>query len=201
MAAEARPSSPIDTDDLDSLPSSDASSTSIDSVDHDRLAAEAEEEWKESLQQLELLLTMVIVPYAGKYFGRDRVLTPIRMGQVHGMEVSSGSCLHQFKDAQGHRRDRSCCCLVNASQRSLHSTTTHHHGHDAANRTSTNPRVWANDFHPTELYNSPPLLNSHSNCGLPALQLQGLAPSPLPKKDLWTCRCHLLKLLAAYSEL
>lgn len=32
--------------------------------------AQADREWKESLQQMELLLSMVIVPYLGKYFGR-----------------------------------------------------------------------------------------------------------------------------------
>ncbi|KAJ9619822.1 hypothetical protein H2203_008093 [Taxawa tesnikishii (nom. ined.)] len=32
--------------------------------------SDAEREWRESLQQLELLLTMVLVPYLGKYFGR-----------------------------------------------------------------------------------------------------------------------------------
>lgn len=32
--------------------------------------SDAEREWKESLQQLELLLTMVVVPYVGKYLGR-----------------------------------------------------------------------------------------------------------------------------------
>ena len=32
--------------------------------------SDAEREWRESLQQLELLLTMVIVPVIGKYFGR-----------------------------------------------------------------------------------------------------------------------------------
>ena len=41
----------------------------MDSYD-DRVASDAEAEWKESLQQMELLLTMVIVPYLGKYFGR-----------------------------------------------------------------------------------------------------------------------------------
>lgn len=30
----------------------------------------ADREWRESLEQLELLLSMVIVPYLGKYFGR-----------------------------------------------------------------------------------------------------------------------------------
>jgi hypothetical protein len=32
--------------------------------------SDAEREWRESLQQMELLLTMVMVPYIGKYFGR-----------------------------------------------------------------------------------------------------------------------------------
>jgi hypothetical protein len=32
--------------------------------------SDAEREWHESLQQIELLLTMVLVPYLGKYFGR-----------------------------------------------------------------------------------------------------------------------------------
>ncbi|KAH8599153.1 hypothetical protein B0O99DRAFT_683133 [Bisporella sp. PMI_857] len=52
-------------DDLDSLPSS------IDSSDLDsEESSDAEKEWEASLQQLELVLTMVIIPYAGKYFGR-----------------------------------------------------------------------------------------------------------------------------------
>jgi hypothetical protein len=52
-------------DDLDSLPSSDASDSISETSDSD-----ADREWTESLQQLELLLTMVVVPYIGKYFGR-----------------------------------------------------------------------------------------------------------------------------------
>ncbi|MCJ1307719.1 hypothetical protein MMC25_001367 [Agyrium rufum] len=56
------PSSPVE-----SLPDS-ASSDDIESEDFE--VSNAEKEWKESLQQLELLLTMVLVPYIGKYFGR-----------------------------------------------------------------------------------------------------------------------------------
>ncbi|KAF9690889.1 hypothetical protein EKO04_011117 [Ascochyta lentis] len=52
--------------DIDSLPSSSTSS----SVDEDEYISDAEREWRESLQQMELLLTMVMVPYIGKYFGR-----------------------------------------------------------------------------------------------------------------------------------
>lgn len=64
------PSSPSSSpsEELDSLPDS-APSDSIDSASDD-LESDAEKEWKESLQQLELILTMVLVPYAGKYFGR-----------------------------------------------------------------------------------------------------------------------------------
>jgi hypothetical protein len=52
-------------DEFESLPSSDDSSD-LDSLDE----SDAQKEWEASLQQLELVLTMVIVPYAGKYFGR-----------------------------------------------------------------------------------------------------------------------------------
>ncbi|CBY00652.1 hypothetical protein LEMA_P017820.1 [Plenodomus lingam JN3] len=55
-----------DADEIDSLPSSATSST----VDDEEYISDAEREWRESLQQLELLLTMVVVPYLGKYFGR-----------------------------------------------------------------------------------------------------------------------------------
>lgn len=53
-----------DREDVDSLPSS------LDSSDVGSEESDAEREWNESLQQLELLLTMVVVPYLGKYFGR-----------------------------------------------------------------------------------------------------------------------------------
>ncbi|KAF2875408.1 hypothetical protein BDV95DRAFT_484580 [Massariosphaeria phaeospora] len=56
-----------DADEIDSLPSSPTDS----SVDDDEFISDAEREWRESLQQLELLLTMVMVPYVGKYFGRQ----------------------------------------------------------------------------------------------------------------------------------
>jgi hypothetical protein len=46
------------------------SSTSSSVDDDDEYVSDAEREWRESLQQMELLLTMVLVPYIGKYFGR-----------------------------------------------------------------------------------------------------------------------------------
>ncbi|KAK3069928.1 hypothetical protein LTR53_011364 [Teratosphaeriaceae sp. CCFEE 6253] len=60
---------PTPTDEIDSLPSSSAGSSTAGSEDGD-YSSDADREWRESLQQLELLLTMVLVPYLGKYFGR-----------------------------------------------------------------------------------------------------------------------------------
>jgi hypothetical protein len=57
-----------DDADVDTLPSDE--SDSDDLTISDDFDSDAEREWKESLEQLELLLSMVIVPYLGKYFGR-----------------------------------------------------------------------------------------------------------------------------------
>ncbi|KAF2745374.1 hypothetical protein M011DRAFT_379290, partial [Sporormia fimetaria CBS 119925] len=51
---------------IDSLPSSSTNS----SADDEEFISDAEREWRESLQQLELMLTMILVPVIGKYFGR-----------------------------------------------------------------------------------------------------------------------------------
>ena len=45
-------------------------SSDVDSDSSSIYSSDAQKEWEASLQQLELVLTMVIVPYAGKYFGR-----------------------------------------------------------------------------------------------------------------------------------
>jgi hypothetical protein len=55
-----------DLDDIDSLPST--STEGFESDDEDDY--NAQKEWEQSLEQLKLLLTMIIVPFAGKYFGR-----------------------------------------------------------------------------------------------------------------------------------
>jgi Mitochondrial import 2 len=57
-------------DDVDSLPESEPDSDDVTMSDSDYDDSDADRQWKESLEQLELLLSMVIVPYAGKYFGR-----------------------------------------------------------------------------------------------------------------------------------
>lgn len=61
----AQPSSDHE-DDLDSLPSISSGVLSSSEAD----SAEAQREWEESLEQVQLLLTMVVVPFAGKYLGR-----------------------------------------------------------------------------------------------------------------------------------
>jgi len=62
---DAIPDSSNGQDEVDSLPSSVDSSEIESEGDSD-----AQREWEASLQQLEMILTMMIVPYAGKYFGR-----------------------------------------------------------------------------------------------------------------------------------
>lgn len=54
-----------DNDDVDSLPS--ISSSILDSEPE---YSDAQKEWEESLEQLQLLLTMIIMPFAGKFLGR-----------------------------------------------------------------------------------------------------------------------------------
>lgn len=62
VISDMAPSS--DNDDVDSLPS--ISSSILDSEDE----SDAQREWETSLEQLQLLLTMIIMPFAGKYLGR-----------------------------------------------------------------------------------------------------------------------------------
>lgn len=54
-------------DEIASLPSETSTESDLLSDYED---SDAEEQWRESLQQLELLLTMVLVPFIGKYAGR-----------------------------------------------------------------------------------------------------------------------------------
>ncbi|KAI0470615.1 hypothetical protein GGR56DRAFT_659683 [Xylariaceae sp. FL0804] len=56
--------SPSENDEIDSLPSS-STETFMSEEDQD-----AQREWEQSLEQLQLLLTMILVPFVGKYFGR-----------------------------------------------------------------------------------------------------------------------------------
>jgi hypothetical protein len=97
------PESSIDQDEVDSLPSS-IDDSDLESED----GSDAQKEWEASLQQLELLLTMVVVPYVGKYFGRKfaywsefhaccwRMITDYsRLGKIYGMDVRRRGPIHE----------------------------------------------------------------------------------------------------------
>lgn len=49
-------------------PDHDVASLASESTERDE--SDAELEWQESIKQLEMLLTMVVVPFAGKWLGR-----------------------------------------------------------------------------------------------------------------------------------
>lgn len=51
-------------DEVASLPSVSTSDSDMETL------SDAEDEWRESIEQLELLLSMVLVPFVGKYLGR-----------------------------------------------------------------------------------------------------------------------------------
>jgi hypothetical protein len=53
-----------DVNDVSSLTDSDVSSYST------TYSSDAEQEWEESLKQLELIMNLVVVPFIGKYVGR-----------------------------------------------------------------------------------------------------------------------------------
>lgn len=113
-----------DLESVASLPES-GSSSDIDSDDGEE--SDADREWHESLKQLELLLTMVLVPYLGKYFGRKaaywceyrgcqatnvRVVTSgadqkCSFLKVHTMEISRQRGGHKSRSLQRRRRSRS----------------------------------------------------------------------------------------------
>lgn len=47
------------------------SSSSSSSYDEDEEAALIQEEWEESLRQMEVVLSIIIMPFFGKWFGRQ----------------------------------------------------------------------------------------------------------------------------------
>jgi uncharacterized Fe-S cluster-containing MiaB family protein len=55
-------------DEVASLPSESTNDSDLDTLSE--YSSDAEAEWRESIEQLELLLSMVLVPFIGKYFGR-----------------------------------------------------------------------------------------------------------------------------------
>jgi hypothetical protein len=87
-------------DDLASLPSESTTDTDLETLS-DYSESDAEAEWRESIEQLELLLSMVLVPFVGKYFGRrcaywsmlPYLLIEIRFSYLYIiLQVGPGSC-------------------------------------------------------------------------------------------------------------
>lgn len=58
-----------DNDDVDSLPSISSSILGSDDSEYDD-ESDAQKEWEQSLEQLQLLLNLVLIPFAGKFLGR-----------------------------------------------------------------------------------------------------------------------------------
>lgn len=58
-----------DNDDVDSLPSISSSILGSDDSEYDD-DSDAQKEWEQSLEQLQLLLSLVLIPFAGKFLGR-----------------------------------------------------------------------------------------------------------------------------------
>lgn len=85
-------------DDIDSLPSTSTQSFLSDDEDDD---FDAQKEWEQSLEQLQLLLTMILVPFAGKYLGRkfaywSMIISPNRTPYSHILVLKpSNTCLKQ----------------------------------------------------------------------------------------------------------
>lgn len=127
VISEGAPSS--DNDDMDSLPS--ISSGVLSDTDSE---SDAQQEWEESLEQLQLLLTMVIVPFAGKYLGRkfaywskhiytaihsarqvganDLIFYSRRLGAIHGMDAQCRNTVDEQEGLCSCRDGTSCCNLM-----------------------------------------------------------------------------------------
>lgn len=58
-----------DNDDVDSLASISSSILDSNDSEYDD-GSDAQKEWEQSLEQLQLLMTMVLIPFAGKFLGR-----------------------------------------------------------------------------------------------------------------------------------
>lgn len=86
--------------DLESVASLPESESSSDIESEDEGGSDADREWHESLKQLELLLTMVLVPYLGKYFGRKA---------AYWCEYTMlCSCYRQFPSSETDYNDSLC---------------------------------------------------------------------------------------------
>lgn len=82
-------SPPTEDDDVDSLPS--VSSGILSSETDSEYESDAQKEWERSLDQLQLLLTMVLVPFVGKYLGRKFAYWSMLYSILGGVQVAFGS--------------------------------------------------------------------------------------------------------------
>ena len=118
-----------DKDDVDSLPSE-----STDDL-YSEADSDAQAEWERSLEQLQLILTMILVPWMGKYFGRKfaywsmplfslitadldtRVLTNdlFRLGAIHGMGSQRRRSVDEQEGVQGCWCSRGSCDSISTS--------------------------------------------------------------------------------------
>ncbi len=122
------PSPSSDNDDVDSLPS--ISSSVLDSESE----SDAQQEWEKSLEEIQLLLTMVVVPFAGKYFGRrfaywstspgcslglpwPRLTGELhsRLGEVHGVGARRRGPMDEQTDVPGDRSGRGGGDIIDAT--------------------------------------------------------------------------------------
>jgi hypothetical protein len=54
----------------DSYPSIPSTSSASSDYDSDEEAAMIQEEWEESLRQIEVVLSIIIIPFFGRWYGR-----------------------------------------------------------------------------------------------------------------------------------
>ena len=95
-----RPHSPSG-DSYPSLPSSDAG------YDSEEEAAMIQEEWEESLRQMEVVLSIIIIPFFGKWYGRQFSYwgeCEVKGWESWGMQVDDEQLLHDIKYMDGHER-------------------------------------------------------------------------------------------------
>jgi hypothetical protein len=111
-------------DDIASLPSESTTDSDLETLSDDYSDAEAE--WRESIEQLELLLTMVLVPFVGKYLGRRCAYWSMhnrsnclreyqanfdsdRLDKIHAVEVPGRGSCYEPGPLQGCRCHRGSC--------------------------------------------------------------------------------------------
>jgi len=119
-----------DNDDVDSLPSISSGVLSSDGE------SDAQREWEASLEQIQLLLTMVLIPFVGKYFGRKfaywsesylqghpyasaGLTISCRLGSVYAMGTQCRGQMDEQESLQGGRGCGSCGDIMRKHRRAV----------------------------------------------------------------------------------